>query len=1753
MPPFILSVLTSALAADLLVPGDFPSVQAAVDAASNGDHIIVTSSQSGSVVIDGVDVTLHGIGMNDVLLSGATNPVLEVIGGSDVTVQFLTLDGGGSRRALRMAGSATAVDLVGVKVSNGYQSDDGGGIRVVDGSLDLLDSILCDNLADAKDGGAVYLETAATFTATRTVFQDNDTNENQGGAVYSNNASATFSYTTLLLNRADKGSALLAKDGVIAVSNSVVANNEDDKNGNSQALRGEGGGSGFTGGANLFDNNNGGDIDGGYLPGDVFGASIDPDLVAANATCEPSTFADFTSTTGGDSDVNDVGAAGADSDGDGYGDRIDCAPGNASIHPDAAEIAGDGVDQNCDGLELCYVDADNDGFPTTSTRYSSSVTCANNGVTLAGVEDCNDSDPGAGGSEPEIIADGIDQDCDGGDLCYVDADNDGYRTGATIASADLDCNDSGEAVPSDPTGDCDDTRASVNPGETEIIGDGRDQDCDGDELCYRDNDNDGYHDGSTVVSADADCTDSGEGEQGDPGGDCADGNASVNPGESEVVGDGIDQDCDNVDDCYVDADQDDVGSTVTTGTGLNCDAVATLASVGGDCDDSNADKFPGNTEDIAFGGDQDCDGIELCYDDRDGDGFGRTSTVDSPNDACTDAGESTNNTDCDDQGPGAEDVYPGAPEITADEIDQDCDGAEVCWVDNDNDGFGTSSTTTGNGDTDCGDTGESTNDTDCDDNADTVFPGGSDLAGDALDQDCNGRLLCWDDSDMDGVAGTQFTEEAPGLTCDLPGLAFTADATDCADNNADRFPGNPEVPLNGIDEDCDDEELCYLDGDGDGDGTDAGTLVPSTSLTCGVAGVSDNDLDCNDSNDQINAAATESFNDGVDQNCDARELCPQDFDDDGFGSATQQVLSGVGDLTCDGAGVAANLNDCDDGDDGVRPTATEQPADGTDQNCDGLEECYVDEDGDGWGTDDVLLSSPIDCSAAGVSDQTGDCLDSTTVIGVDPATFYPGAPEIPSDGADQNCDGYDLELCFEDLDGDGFGTPNLVKDPTGTCLGAGFSALNTDCDDGASDVFPAAADDCDGIDNDCSEIGGPCEGDDDWDGDGVCASIRNAADDLDSEYDLSIDDCLFDSDGDGWGDGEELRDPFDLDPSSDDTDGDGVTDGEEWPRISGPSDPKPDLDADGLPDVVDTDDDGDGYDSVVEGLVDTDGDGTPDREDLDDDGDSIATVDEVNGDSDGDGTPDRIDTDDDGDGWSTYDEAVNIGSGYLSLDSDGDSRPDAIEGDWIGTVPVVGTQVDCDQLAVATDPTHVTIDGPEGWRKDFDGDGEHDVVDTDDDGDGKISLLEGDDDIDGDGCPNSLDVDSDGDGKLDVDESLFDDQDSDSIPDLFDSDDSDGGLADSDGDLVLTIDETLEKNGTLSLDPDTSCAESYVRYVDAYADEATILSVCDFDGTGDPSIVTSKGDLAIDGLELGGANGYDPVDRDGDGVEDWRDTDDDDDTVPTYLEVGFGCEPSLEASIVSLTVQGQTAAWLRCLDPKGVQEPTFQRIALTDPPTTDEVAYRDTDGDGILDFQDPDDDNDGWSTADEVLWGGLDGDNDGDGRLDHLDDADEDGPLGDLDADNIPNEAETLLGLDPFDDDTDGDGIRDDDEVGDDWENPLDTDGDGTIDALDIDDDDDGINTVDEYRGDTDGDGVPDYLDDDSDDDGVDDGNEYGFDDDCDGDPDHVDPSLEPNLCNEAFDAARYERQACSCASTSGLGAMSWLGIGLAWFVRRRR
>ena len=455
-----------------------------------------------------------------------------------------------------------------------------------------------------------------------------------------------------------------------------------------------------------------------------------------------------------------------------------------------------------------------------------------------------------------------------------------------------------------------------------------------------------------------------------------------------------------------------------------------------------------------------------------------------------------------------------------------------------------------------------------------------------------------------------------------------------------------------------------------------------------------------------------------------------------------------------------------------------------------------------------------------------------------------------------------------------------------------------------------------------------------------------------------------------------------------------------------------------------------------------------------------------------------------------------------SLDSDGDGLKDGDE-NALGLDPLkADTDGDGvgDQAEVGANPASPT---------DTDADGTPDALDTDDDNDGILTSNENynggtptDDDTDTDGTPDYLDTDDDGDGKPSKDESNDPngdgspadavDTDGDSVPDYLDADNSDGPMADPDGDGLTNAEEVTNGSDPAKADTDG----------DGIPDGVEVNS-----SKTDPLQPDSDGDGVGDQAEVG-ANPASPTDTDADGTPDALDTDDDGDGKPSKDE---GNDPNGDGSPAD------------AVDTDGDSVPDYLDADNSDGPMADpdgdgltnaeevtngtDPAKADTDGDGIPDgveinttHTDPtkaDSDGDGLPDGAEVNTTHTDpvlADTDGDGLSDgvEVNTTHTDPVLADTDGDGLPDGVEVNSSkTDPLQPDSDGDGVGDQAEVGANPVSPTDTDADGTPDALDTDDDNDGVLTSNEnYNGgnpagdDTDGDQIPDYLDTDDDGDG---------------------------------------------------------------------
>ena len=337
-------------------------------------------------------------------------------------------------------------------------------------------------------------------------------------------------------------------------------------------------------------------------------------------------------------DYNCDGSSGfVDNDGDNFSACQDCDDDNPGANPGEAEVCDpQNVDEDCDngaddadsqgasaGQINTWPDVDLDGFGADGA--AAVPRCDVVAGVSANDNDCDDGDADVSPADLELcdLAD-TDEDCDG------DADDDDANPGG-LNTFFRDDDGDGFGDPAQPTvqrcdavvglaavdTDCDDTRGFVNPGAPEACDAvDRDEDCDsfgddqdpegavvGTQSFYLDGDLDGFGDddsariGCDLVAPEIPV-----------GGDCDDGDGSINPSAREMCDlVDTDEDCDGGAD---DQDQDGASGTVgfapdADGDGfgdansaprVGCDAVGNEVADTTDCNDLAAEAYPGAIE-----------------------------------------------------------------------------------------------------------------------------------------------------------------------------------------------------------------------------------------------------------------------------------------------------------------------------------------------------------------------------------------------------------------------------------------------------------------------------------------------------------------------------------------------------------------------------------------------------------------------------------------------------------------------------------------------------------------------------------------------------------------------------------------------------------------------------------------------------------------------------------------------------------------------------------------------------------------------------------------------------------------------------------------------------------------------------------------------------------------------------------------------------------------------------------------------------
>lgn len=215
-----------------------------------------------------------------------------------------------------------------------------------------------------------------------------------------------------------------------------------------------------------------------------------------------------------------------------------------------------------------------------------------------------------------------------------------------------------------------------------------------------------------------------------------------------------------------------------------------------------------------------------------------------------------------------------------------------------------------------------------------------------------------------------------GLDSDGDGVI---DAQDCAPDDPYAYPGGHEVPYDGVDNDCDGEDLTDVDGDG-------------------YVGTNGGGDDCNDNNPTAHPGAEEICYNEIDDNCDGIDELPDDCDADGY----------------------LVLDDCDDTNPDIHPDAEDVWYDGIDSDCAANDDYDQDQDNEQRDVDGGTDCNDEDPAINTEADEVWDGKDNDCNGDTDQMTSRDDSSSYYGDSAVMDLGLGSTWQTLGDVDGDGW-------------------------------------------------------------------------------------------------------------------------------------------------------------------------------------------------------------------------------------------------------------------------------------------------------------------------------------------------------------------------------------------------------------------------------------------------------------------------------------------------------------------------------------------------------------------------------------------------------------------------------------------------------------------------------------------------------------------------------------------------------------
>jgi len=221
----------TSFAATINVPGDYTTIQAAVDAADNGDEILVapgTYTGTGYVVVDtlGKSITLRASGTpEETIIDGeGARRVVECSGneGADTIIEGFTITGGSSPYSGGIYCYGSSPTIAGCTIEGNTASEWGGGIYCKSNSNPLITGCTITGNT-ANDGGGICC-TSSSPTITNCTISENLAYE--GGGFYSDSADHIIIVdSSISENAAFYGGGIYSYSGIISATNTIISRN----------------------------------------------------------------------------------------------------------------------------------------------------------------------------------------------------------------------------------------------------------------------------------------------------------------------------------------------------------------------------------------------------------------------------------------------------------------------------------------------------------------------------------------------------------------------------------------------------------------------------------------------------------------------------------------------------------------------------------------------------------------------------------------------------------------------------------------------------------------------------------------------------------------------------------------------------------------------------------------------------------------------------------------------------------------------------------------------------------------------------------------------------------------------------------------------------------------------------------------------------------------------------------------------------------------------------------------------------------------------------------------------------------------------------------------------------------------------------------------------------------------------------------------------------------------------------------------